>query len=335
MGITVKTHKILWGKSGNRCSFPDCKVELVMDESESDDPSIIGQEAHIIGKKVKGPRGKSSVPNEQRDKYDNLILLCSIHHKLIDDQPNKYTNKKLVEFKKNHENWVTKNLTIDKQKQKIELEYANFIDKWIELGLVESWEIWTSNLLSSGQPSIRKEHYNKLRELQEYIFTRHWSGEIEELEYSLKNFNNVLNDFFVVFEKYRIKDDDWFNTESFYNTSYVEQDVYYRLLDEFNYHVDLIQDLILELTRAGNRIIRAVRNNLFSTFRDDEGVLIVEYGLTMDLGWKTVRTEYLNFKEYEEFNYLNLKDFMTRRKTRSHCFGEGESIKYLPERFHM
>lgn len=335
MGITLKTHKILWGKSGNRCSFPDCKVELVMDESETDNPSVIGQEAHIVGKKINGPRGESTMSIEERDKYDNLILLCSIHHKLIDDQPNTYTIEKLVDFKKNHLEWVSENLTIDKQKQKLELEYASFIDKWIELGQVNEWKIWTSNLLLSGQPSVRKRDYTKLKELQEYIFNRHWSGAIEEIEYSLKNFNNVLNDFFVVFEKYRIIEEDWYNTERFYKLTYHEQDVYYRLLDEFNYHVDLIQDLILELTRSGNRIIRAVRNNLFSTFRNEEGVLIVEYGPTMDLSWKTVRTEYINYLDKEEFNYLNLKDFMTRRETRSFHFGKGESIKYLPERFQI
>ncbi|MFC0604656.1 hypothetical protein [Winogradskyella pulchriflava] len=335
MSISLKTHKILWGKSGNRCSFPDCKVELVMDESESDNPSVVGQEAHIVGKKIKGPRGNSSMPIEDRDKYDNLILLCSIHHKLIDDQPNNYTVVKLTEFKKNHEEWVSKNLSIDKQKQKIELEYAHIIDKWVELGRVSEWKTWASNLLCSGQPSIRKEVYEKLRELQEFIFTRHWSGEIEEIEHALRNFNNVLNDFFIVFDKHKVKEDNWYDTERFYKTSFFEQHVYYRLLNEFNYHVDLTEDLVLELTRAGNRIIRAVRNNLFSTFRNDEGVLIIEYGPTMDLSWKTVRTEYLNYKEKEEFNYINLKDFMTRRKTRSYHFGEGESLKYLSERFNM
>lgn len=286
-------------------------------------------------KKKTGPRGISTLPIEQRDKYENLILLCSIHHKLIDDQSDLYTVKKLVKLKKEHENWVADNLTIDKKKQKNEIEYASIIDKWIELGQVEDWKIWTSSLLFSGQPSIRQDVYNKLRKLQEYIFTRHWSGENEEIENSLKNFNNVLNDFFVVFDKYRVKDDDWFNTENFYKVSHFQQDIYDRLLCEFNYHVDLIQDLILELTRAGNRIIRAVRNNLFSTFRNDEGVLIIEYGPTMDLSYNIVRVKYLDFKEEEEFNYINLKDFMTRRETRDFHFGSGLSIKYLPERFHL
>ena len=75
MSISLKTHKMLWGRSGMMCAFPDCKKELVSDESETDDPSLIGEEAHIVGKTENSPRGKSDLPSEQRDKFDNLILL--------------------------------------------------------------------------------------------------------------------------------------------------------------------------------------------------------------------------------------------------------------------
>ena len=114
MGITVTTRKALWGKSGNKCSFPDCKQDLVMNESETDGLSVIGEEAHIVARKEKGPRGKSELPKEQRDEYNNLILLCSIHHKRIDDQENIYTIDLLHQYKKEHENWVSSNLSLDK-----------------------------------------------------------------------------------------------------------------------------------------------------------------------------------------------------------------------------
>ena len=114
MGITVTTRKALWGKSGNKCSFPDCKQDLVMNESETDDLSVIGEEAHIVARKEKGPRGKSELPKEQRDEYNNLILLCSIHHKRIDDRENIYTIDLLHQYKKKHENWVSSNLSLDK-----------------------------------------------------------------------------------------------------------------------------------------------------------------------------------------------------------------------------
>lgn len=88
MSILLKTHKLLWGRSGNKCAMPDCRNELIVDETETDNESIIGDEAHIIARSNDGPRGESEMSSEDRDKYDNLILLCRIHHKVIDDQPN-------------------------------------------------------------------------------------------------------------------------------------------------------------------------------------------------------------------------------------------------------
>ena len=123
MGITSKTRKILWGKSGNKCSFPDCKKDLVMEESETDAPSVIGEEAHIVAKKEKGPRGKSKLLKEQRDEYNNLILLCPDHHKIIDDQENTYTIDLLHKYKKDHKNWVRSNLSLDK-KEEIKSEFT-------------------------------------------------------------------------------------------------------------------------------------------------------------------------------------------------------------------
>ena len=43
MGISLKTHKMLWGRAANRCAFPECRRELVMDASETDDKSLIGE----------------------------------------------------------------------------------------------------------------------------------------------------------------------------------------------------------------------------------------------------------------------------------------------------
>lgn len=334
MGISLKTHKILWGKSGNKCAFPDCKIDLAIDESETDNPSLIGQEAHIIAKKKNGPRGDSILSTEQRDYYENLILMCSNHHKIIDDNHRKYTVNTLKKIKKNHEDWVCENLNINKEKQKIELEYANIVDKWSELGMVYKWKSWSSYLLSSGNLSIKISNYNKLQKLQEYIFTRHWSKEIIEIEDAFNNFNNILDDFFIVFNKHKTEHQDWYVTERFYKLDYHEQDIYYKLLNEYEYHTELLQDLMLELTRAANRIIREVRKRILSTFRNEEGVLTVEFGPTYDLSYKIVRPEYKNYKILEDYEYFNLKDFMIKRGDRSNSFGESKvNIKYLPERF--
>ncbi len=106
MSILLKTHKLLWGRSGNKCAIPECRNDLIADETETDDESIIGDEAHIVARNSDGPRGISDMTSDERDKYDNLILLCRKHHKIVDDQPNYYTVEKLKEIKQQHEVWA-------------------------------------------------------------------------------------------------------------------------------------------------------------------------------------------------------------------------------------
>jgi hypothetical protein len=113
MAITNKTHKILWARSGNRCAI--CRCELVNESTICDGNAIIGEECHIVAHELNGPRGNSSLSNNERDKPANLILLCRNHHKEIDDQPNTFTVEYLKKIKAEHEAWVRKNLTTHKQ----------------------------------------------------------------------------------------------------------------------------------------------------------------------------------------------------------------------------
>lgn len=114
MSISQKAHKALWGRAANRCAFPGCQIELVMDAGQTEDESVIGEECHIIAREAGGPRGKSSLSSQERDKYDNLILLCPSHHTLIDKQPNIYTVDMLRAFKVAHEQWVKETLNAPK-----------------------------------------------------------------------------------------------------------------------------------------------------------------------------------------------------------------------------
>jgi hypothetical protein len=191
---------MLWGRSGNICAFPDCKKELVMDIHETDDISVVGEEAHIVARESDGPRGNSPLTADQRDKYGNLILMCSIHHKVIDDHPDTYPVELLNDYKKKHEDWVSQNLKLDKVKQKDDEIYASYIDEFIRLADIENFKGWTSWLLSSDHPQMSKEQYDRLRELITYILSRVWSGRYPQLENALKNFNNVLNDLLKVFD---------------------------------------------------------------------------------------------------------------------------------------
>jgi hypothetical protein len=109
MSISDKTRKILWGRSGNRCAI--CKNDLVIDFTEQDDESVIADECHIISSKPNGPRHDPSYPEDKLDSYDNVILLCRTHHKMVDDQSATYTTNILRQMKSNHELWVSQQLT--------------------------------------------------------------------------------------------------------------------------------------------------------------------------------------------------------------------------------
>ncbi len=336
MSISLKTHKMLWGRSGMTCAFPDCKKELVADESETDDASLIGEEAHIVGKKEESPRGKSELPFEQRDKFDNLILLCSIHHKIIDDQENTYTVEILENYKREHLHWVRNNLKQDAVKQREDEIYASYVDTFIELCEIDNWKGWTSNIFGGGQPHIYKDNLIKLKECVEFVFSRVWFKRYPKLEEALSNFTLIANDFILVFGEYaeernyakEFEEEKiivW--TEKFYKISEWNPELYKNLIDKYNYHHLLVEDLALEMTRAANYVFEVVREELFPSFRIEEGVLLVEIGMFSDFSYKTIRVEYN--KEGKEKLYSGLRDFMQIREQRDYSRGQGISEDYF------
>jgi hypothetical protein len=99
VSISDKTRKTLWVKAGGRCSI--CQQQLVTDaEAADDEPSIFGEECHIVARSPGGPRAGQI---EDPDGYHNLVLLCRKHHKQVDDQPAHFTVERLRQIKRDHE----------------------------------------------------------------------------------------------------------------------------------------------------------------------------------------------------------------------------------------
>lgn len=322
MSVSVKTSKMLWGRSASRCNFPGCKRQLVMDATETDDESLVGQECHIVARKKTGPRGKSTLNQKQRDKYDNLILMCNVHHKLIDDQPDTYTIDKLKEIKKNHEEWVKQSLSFDVEKQRDDELYSFYIDQWCKMADISNWRVWTSYLLGAGQLSISKKMNKQLNKLRKWLFTRIWLGKYKELEASFKNFYIVLEDLYRIFHKHSKETHNSFEIDKFYKIDYWDKELYSKLHKEFEYHVDLVEDLVLELTRAANYICDKIRKFILPNFRIKKGILLTTYGPCMDLTFKTVRTEYEG-DERVLIPYPGLQKFKKIREKRDSHFGAG------------
>lgn len=106
MSITETTKKLLYAKSGNRCMFENCEHRLF------DNHNNISEIAHISGKKKGSARYD---PNETNvDDESNLIVLCRIHHKIIDNNEEIYTKEYLLNMKRNSELNIQRKIDIDK-----------------------------------------------------------------------------------------------------------------------------------------------------------------------------------------------------------------------------
>lgn len=105
-----KDLKLLFGLSAARCAFPMCREPVIVEKTDVDPAVLLGQIAHIVAHSDNGPRSDRSFPKELRDRYDNLILLCSTHHDQVDGQPNTFTVAHLRQWKTEHEKWVQERL---------------------------------------------------------------------------------------------------------------------------------------------------------------------------------------------------------------------------------
>lgn len=108
MTIADKTRKVLWGRSGNRCAI--CRQKMFVDETELDAESVVGDECHIISGAPNGPRHDPNFPAEEINEISNLLLLCRVHHKMVDDQYETYSTELLRSIRSNHEKWVESKL---------------------------------------------------------------------------------------------------------------------------------------------------------------------------------------------------------------------------------
>ncbi len=121
---TSSVVKRLFAKSGNRCAYDDCINTLV-----DDDGNVLGEICHIEAASKNGPRYNPHSDDEHRRSYDNLILLCERHHKIVDKNPEIYTSQKLRHFKSSHQ---TKNSTSGfKVTEKVITDAINKIQDYI------------------------------------------------------------------------------------------------------------------------------------------------------------------------------------------------------------
>jgi hypothetical protein len=103
--IPAATQAALWALSSGRCYAPGCPYPVVV-EIRAGVYRKNAQIGHIYGVRPGAARFSSQIPDEVRDSFTNLLLLCLPHHGEVDDKKTGaklYPPKTLREWKIRHE----------------------------------------------------------------------------------------------------------------------------------------------------------------------------------------------------------------------------------------
>jgi hypothetical protein len=98
-GPSVATIKRLFAVSGNTCAFPNC-TNLLVDVASG---KVTARICHIKARQPEGPRYDAGQTEAERHAFDNLLLMCPMHHDVIDSDVETYTVERLWEIKAGHE----------------------------------------------------------------------------------------------------------------------------------------------------------------------------------------------------------------------------------------
>lgn len=98
-GPRATTIRRLFAVSMNRCAFPGCTAPIV-------DPgtgTILAEVCHIHAQSTRGPRFNPAQTDEDRHAIENIVVMCRVHHKVIDENISVYSAENLREIKRHHE----------------------------------------------------------------------------------------------------------------------------------------------------------------------------------------------------------------------------------------
>ncbi|MFD2600873.1 HNH endonuclease [Flavobacterium suzhouense] len=295
MAGTIKTKdiKILWSRGAGRCSMKECRRKLTMDSSKETESFALGEMCHIIGEtnSDKSPRGLSSMPEENRNNYSNLILLCSHHHTEIDKNIKDWPVEILHQIKDEHELWVEETLS-QKKITPSELVYSNIIDN-INIKLqLDLYNWFISN-------AVRNIVYTNFIETSDYFEERliaiDWPNTDVNLETSIIDLMKSFTEYITHYLKYSTPIEPDFKF-------YREDTTYKKIFPNPDYHT------------ISDRNQLWIRKNFF---------LLQKFVYNLNLFTKEVRKEFNPFFHLKRGKFLIIDEFG--------MYGGGESYMLLPK----
>lgn len=263
IAVANKIKNLLWGNAGGICSFPNCNKRL------SENGSNIGEVCHIISRKPNGPRGKFRTRDIDIDGYDNLILMCQVHHKIIDDQEENYPINKLKEYRVQHETMIKNKLS--KSNSFYNDLAINFGNKIQDIGF--NW----LHSLPEADMALKIDEYNKLYSLINWINSRDWiiNNSNITLELLFKKLAENIYQTLKTFEEHLITINNYYNTEKFYQNVdfYSNPELREQLQKKYDEHIYKLIDLTIEIAQNFNAIFRNIRQTIDSNFLLSIGII--------------------------------------------------------------
>lgn len=102
--VPQKVQSALWARAAGRCQYRGCNTDLVGDLVAGRQDGLFGFIAHIVADVEGGPRGDPVRSPQLARSLENLMLMCSRHHKLIDlDAVADHSEPLLLAMKAEHE----------------------------------------------------------------------------------------------------------------------------------------------------------------------------------------------------------------------------------------
>lgn len=162
--------------------------------------------------------------------------------------------------------------------------------RWIRLVIQlvgdVGWDTWQNNVYPFFDPNfpwVNAPFVQRLRRASEWILGRPWPPGHPELRAAIDAYGRVIADLLYIFDKHAEESPsrNAIATERFYRNKGNFNPRYHEDIEEYEHHVELLQDLVLEATRYANRIADLVRNEIDPDVRVEEGALLVRivYGV--------------------------------------------------------
>lgn len=274
MSIGLPDVKLLWGRAGGHCSL--CKVKL--SEDARDKAFHFGEQAHIVAEEPDGPRGASPLTPSDRNKYNNLILLCPTCHTKIDTDTLAYPVEVLHFIKTQHELEIEsrRGIATDPKKEAVDRVYAYLVDAAVEKCMFGMWERWTQFALEQP-PQWQFQWIEKVEEFRRIILKASWPGVLPELERSLQCLALRSDLALKTFHRHVDRaQGEWLIGDRFYRRYRgVEYD---EMRARYNRWLEDCAITIFDATKAANWVAEVVRQDLQPMFFAVEGKFAVTSG---------------------------------------------------------